>query len=158
IDLAKTSQLSALIAYSDLQGTLYNHSSYSDGAHSLAEMDRSCNGDLGLEYLCICDHSKSPVYACGLTTEKREDQWPEIDELNAKLAPFRIFKGIESDILSDGSLDYEDEILDRFDFVVASIHSVLKMDEERATQRLIKAIENPYTTILGHPTGRLLLS
>lgn len=158
IELAKANQLPTLISYSDLKGTLHNHSTYSDGVHSLAEMARYCKEDLGLEYFGICDHSKTAVYAGGLTTEKLEAQWAEIDELNAKLAPFRIFKGIESDILSDGSLDYEDEILDRFDFVVASIHSVLKMDEERATQRLIKAIENPYTTILGHPTGRLLLS
>src|SRR5690606_16070040 len=82
----------------------------------------------------------------------------EIDLLNQQMAPFKIFKGIESDILSDGSLDYPDEILKQFDFVVASVHSNLKMDEEKATHRLLKAIENPYTTILGHPTGRLLLS
>ncbi|MNI17360.1 DNA polymerase/3'-5' exonuclease PolX [compost metagenome] len=87
-----------------------------------------------------------------------EEQWKEIASLNEKLAPFKIFKGIESDILSDGSLDYPDEVLAQFDFVVASVHSNLKMDEEKATARLIKAIENPYTTILGHPTGRLLLS
>jgi len=85
-------------------------------------------------------------------------QHQEIDELNKKLAPFKIFKGIESDILSDGSLDYSDEILKSFDFVVASVHSNLRMDEAKATTRLLKAIENPYTTILGHPTGRLLLS
>jgi len=111
-----------------------------------------------LNYLGICDHSQSAVYAKGLSEQNVLQQWAEIDALNQKLAPFKIFKGIESDILSDGSLDYSETILKGFDFVVASIHSNLKMDEEKATKRLIKAIENPYTTILGHPTGRLLLS
>lgn len=158
VELAKTGQLPDLITYVDLKGSLHNHSTYSDGVHSLAEMARYCKEELGLEYFGICDHSKTAVYAGGMTVEKLEAQWAEIDQLNEQLAPFRIFKGIESDILNDGSLDYDDDILSRFDFVVASIHSVLKMDEERATNRLIKAIENPYTTILGHPTGRLLLS
>lgn len=158
VELAKAQQLPALITFEDLKGTLHNHSTYSDGVHSLAEMARYCKEDLGLEYLGICDHSKTAVYAGGLNVEKLEAQWAEIDQLNAQLTPFKIFKGIESDILSDGSLDYENDILAKFDFVVASIHSVLKMDEERATNRLVKAIENPYTTILGHPTGRLLLS
>jgi DNA polymerase (family 10) len=106
----------------------------------------------------MCDHSKSAFYAKGLNIEQVINQQEEIDHLNKKLNGFRIFKGIESDILYDGSLDYPDEILKRFDFIVASVHSILKMDEEKATSRLIKAIENPYTTILGHPTGRLLLS
>ena len=158
VDLAKKQQLPDLITFDDLKGTLHNHSTYSDGVHSLAEMARYCKEELGLEYFGICDHSKTAVYAGGLTVEQLEAQWAEIDQLNAQLAPFKIFKGIESDILSDGSLDYENDILAKFDFVVASIHSVLKMDEERATNRLIKAVENPYTTILGHPTGRLLLS
>ena len=117
-----------------------------------------CKDQLNLEYLGICDHSKTAVYAKGLNEQRVYAQHQEIDELNRKLAPFKIFKGIESDILSDGSLDYTDEILKTFDFVVASVHSNLRMDEEKATTRLIKAIENPYTTILGHPTGRLLLS
>src|SRR5690606_39528018 len=112
-----------------------------------------CSSDLS--YLGICDHSKTAVYANGLSMERVQEQWAEIDRLNQQLAPFKIFKGIESDILGDGSLDYPDDLLAKFDFVVASIHSNLKMDEERATQRLLKAIENPYTTILGHPTGRL---
>lgn len=106
----------------------------------------------------ICDHSRTAVYANGLSIERLEQQWNEIATLNEKLAPFKIFRGIESDILGDGSLDYPDEVLAKFDFVVASVHSNLKMDEDKATTRLIKAIENPYTTILGHPTGRLLLS
>ena len=158
VELAKNNSLPKLITFEDLKGTLHNHSTYSDGVHSLAEMARYSKEELGLEYLGICDHSKTAVYANGLTIERLEQQWAEIDTLNQKLAPFKIFKGIESDILSDGSLDYPNEILAKFDFVVASVHSNLKMDEEKATARLIKAIENPYTTILGHPTGRLLLS
>jgi len=158
INLAKSNQLPTLIEYSDLLGTLHNHSTYSDGVHTLKEMATYCKEDLALQYLGICDHSKSAVYANGLKVENLEAQWREIDILNTELAPFKIFKGIESDILSDGSLDYNDEILSQFDFVVASVHSNLKMDESKATQRIIKAVENRYTTILGHPTGRLLLS
>lgn len=158
VELAKNRQLPTLICYEDLKGSLHNHSTYSDGIHSLKEMALYCKDQLGLEYLGICDHSKTAVYAGGLTIEDVQKQWAEIDKLNEELKPFKIFKGIESDILGDGSLDYPDEILAGFDFVVASVHSVLKMDEQRATERLIKAIENPYTTILGHPTGRLLLS
>ena len=155
---AQQHTLPHLIQYKDLKGTLHNHSTYSDGVHSLEQMAVYCKETLGLEYLGICDHSKTAVYANGLSIERLEEQWKEIAFLNEKLSPFRIFKGIESDILTDGSLDYPDDILAKFDFVVASVHSNLKMDEERATARLIKAIENPYTTILGHPTGRLLLS
>lgn len=155
---AKSNSLPALITYDDLRGTLHNHSTYSDGVNTLEEMALYCRDELKLEYLGICDHSKTAVYANGLPIARVQQQWSEIDVLNAKLAPFRIFKGIESDILGDGSLDYPDEILAGFDFVVASIHSNLKMDEEKATLRLLNAIKNPYTTILGHPTGRLLLS
>ena len=155
---AQTHSLPKLIQYKDLRGTLHNHSTYSDGVHSLEQMALHCKDVLGLEYLGICDHSRTAVYANGLSIERLEQQWNEIATLNEKLAPFKIFRGIESDILADGSLDYPDEVLAKFDFVVASVHSNLKMDEDKATTRLIKAIENPYTTILGHPTGRLLLS
>ncbi|MDR6737060.1 DNA polymerase/3'-5' exonuclease PolX [Sphingobacterium sp. 2149] len=158
IEQAQNHTLPKLIQYQDIKGTLHNHSTYSDGVHSLEQMALHCKDVLGLEYLGICDHSKTAVYANGLSIERLEEQWREIAFLNEKLAPFQIFRGIESDILGDGSLDYPDEILAKFDFVVASVHSNLKMDEEKATARLIKAIENPYTTILGHPTGRLLLS
>ena len=145
-----------LIQFTDLKGTLHNHTTYSDGLHSLQEMAEHAK-KLGYEYLGICDHSRSAGYAQGLSNERVLKQMEEIDLLNSGMAPFRIFKGIESDILSDGSLDYEPEILEKFDFVVASVHSSLNMNEEKAMQRLIKAIENPYTRILGHPTGRLLL-
>jgi DNA polymerase (family 10) len=158
IELAKANNLPVLITQQDLKGTLHNHSTWSDGVHTLEQMANYCKNDLQLEYLGICDHSKSAFYANGLNDQRVYAQQQEIDALNIKLAPFKIFKGIESDILYDGSLDYPEEILKTFDFVVASIHSNIKMDEEKATARLIKAIENPYTTILGHPTGRLLLS
>ncbi len=155
--LIKEGKLPALVEEKDLKGILHNHTTYSDGAHTLEEMAVYCKG-LGYQYLGICDHSKSAFYANGLQPERILKQHEEIDALNSKLGPFRIFKGIESDILTDGSLDYPDEILKSFDFIVASIHSGLRMDKEKATQRLLKAIENPYTTILGHPTGRLLLA
>lgn len=158
IVLAKNHQLPTLILDSDLKGSLHNHTDWSDGVNTLEEMALYCKETLKLEYLGVCDHSKSAFYAKGLTEERVYAQQLQIDELNLKLAPFKIFKGIESDILNDGSLDYSDDILKSFDFVVASVHSNLRMDEEKATNRLIKAIENPYTTILGHPTGRLLLS
>jgi DNA polymerase (family 10) len=112
----------------------------------------------GYEYLIISDHSKSAFYANGLQADRIVAQHKEIDLLNKKLAPFVIFKSIESDILNDGSLDYPEEILASFDIVIASIHSNLKMTEEKAMMRLLNAISNPYTSILGHPTGRLLLS
>jgi len=158
IELAKHDKLPHLITDFDLKGTLHNHSTWSDGVNTLEEMALYCRDTMKLEYLGICDHSKTAVYAKGLSIERVLNQHEEIDSLNNKLGGFRIFKGIESDILGDGSLDYPEEILQRFDFIVASVHSNLKMSEEKATARLIKAIENPYTTILGHPTGRLLLS
>ncbi|MCX2473346.1 helix-hairpin-helix domain-containing protein [Pedobacter sp. MC2016-05] len=158
IALAKENNLPKLITDEDSKGSLHNHSTWSDGVHTLEQMAVYCKDTLNLKYLGICDHSKTAVYAKGLNEQRVFAQHLEIDELNKKLSPFKIFKGIESDILSDGSLDYSDEVLKTFDFVVASVHSNLRMDESKATARLLKAIENPYTTILGHPTGRLLLS
>lgn len=158
IEKALNHKLPKLITYQDIKGTLHNHSTWSDGVHTIQEMAIYCRDFLQLSYLGMCDHSKSAVYAGGLSIERVLQQHEEIDDLNKKLAPFKILKGIESDILGDGSLDYPEEILRKFDFVVASVHSNLKMEEEKATQRLLKAIENSYTTILGHPTGRLLLS
>jgi len=158
IELVKSNKNHKLIEVADLKGSLHNHSTWSDGIHTLEEMAIFCRDELKLTYLGICDHSKSAFYANGLNEIRVAAQQREIDELNKKLSPFYIFKGIESDILFDGSLDYSNDILKTFDFIVASIHSVLKMSEEKATERLIKAIENPFTTILGHPTGRLLLT
>jgi len=158
ITLAANNNLPTLIEEQDIKGILHAHSTYSDGIASLKDMATACQ-QFGYEYLGITDHSKSAFYANGLKTDRLEAQWKEIEELNNSFKDgFKIFKGIESDILSNGSLDYEEEILKQFDFIIASVHSNLKMDEQKATTRLIKAIENPYTTILGHPTGRLLLS
>jgi len=156
VELAKAGTLPILLENSDLKGILHNHSTYSDGKHSLRQMAEHCKA-LGYDYLGISDHSRTASYAGGLEIEKVAKQHAEIDALNQELAPFRIFKGIESDILPDGSLDYPTEVLQSFDFIVSSVHSVLNMDLKRATDRLLTAIHNPYTTILGHPTGRLLL-
>ncbi|WP_288425875.1 helix-hairpin-helix domain-containing protein [uncultured Spirosoma sp.] len=147
-----------LVTWEDLRGTLHNHSTWSDGKESVASM-AAYTRELGLSYFGIADHSKTASYAHGLSVEQVLAQHKEIDQLNAGFGTdFRIFKGIESDILGDGSLDYDDEILAHFDYVVASVHQTLSMTLEKATSRLLRAIENPYTTILGHPTGRLLLA
>lgn len=155
-DWIKNHSCDDLIAMDDLKGILHNHTTYSDGLVSLREMAVHCRG-LGYGYLGICDHSQSATYAKGLRAENVEAQHKEIDDLNIELSPFCVFKGIESDILNDGSLDYPEEVLKKFDFIVASIHSNFEMSEEKATSRLIKAVENPSTTVLGHLTGRLLL-
>lgn len=153
----KNSTAPILLQEQDIKGILHTHSTWSDGTNTLEQMARYVQ-EQGYEYLGITDHSKSAFYANGLQIERVLAQMEEIDALNQQLAPFKIFKGIESDILYNGSLDYNKEILAKFDFVIASIHSTLRMDKERATQRLIAAISNPFTTILGHPTGRILLS
>jgi DNA polymerase (family 10) len=153
---AQKNNLPNLLIYKDLQGAIHNHSTYSDGKNTLEEMLLACKA-MNLQYFGISDHSQTAVYANGLSPIRIQEQHAEIDELNRKYAPFKILKGIESDILGDGSLDYSEEVLKTFDYVVASVHSNLKMDKETATQRLLTAIANPYTTILGHPTGRLLL-
>ncbi len=147
----------ALIQYADLQGCLHNHSTYSDGKNTLSEMAEACR-DLGLRYFGIADHSKYAAYAGGLKEEDVIRQQEEIDQLNAQWSDFQILKGIEADILPDGNLDYDAAVLASFDYVVASVHAGLTMDLEKAMPRVLKAIENPYTSILGHPTGRLLLA
>ncbi len=156
IEKAKSGTLKKLIEFSDLKGILHNHSTWSDGLNSIEEMANYCIQHQ-YEYFGIADHSKAAFYAKGLKEEQVINQHIEIDKLNTKLFPFKIFKGTECDILNDGSLDYSDDVLKTFDYVVASIHSNLKMNEEKAMHRLLRAIENPHTTILGHPTGRLLL-
>jgi DNA polymerase (family 10) len=155
--LDTTPDLNNKILHSDIKGLIHCHSNWSDGNNTIEEMALAAK-QKGLEYLAISDHSKTASYAQGLKEEQIKAQHQYIDELNIKLAPFKIFKSIESDILGDGSLDYSNNILSTFDLVIASVHSNLKMTEEKAMARLLAAIENPYTTILGHMTGRLLLS
>jgi len=153
---AKKNELADIIQTSDIKGLIHSHSNWSDGSYTIEEMAKELI-HLGFEYLVISDHSKAAYYANGLTEQRIREQHRYIDDLNKKLAPFKIFKSIECDILTDGSLDYENKILSTFDLVITSIHSNLDMDEEKAMKRLIGAITNPYTTILGHMTGRLLL-
>ena len=156
LNRAKEHSIPELLKLGDIKGVLHAHSTYSDGAHTLKQMAEACKS-LGYEYLGITDHSQTAAYANGLKPERVLEQFKEIEQLNKELSPFIIFKGIESDILTDGKLDYPDELLAQFDFVIGSIHSGFQMTEAVATQRLIKAIQNPYLKILGHPTGRLLL-
>jgi DNA polymerase (family 10) len=149
--------LPSVIQPSNITAIIHSHSKWSDGNNSIEEMAKAAIAK-GLQYLVISDHSKSAFYANGLTEERLKAQHGEIDELNEKLKPFKIFKSIESDILNNGNLDYNDEVLASFDIVIASIHSNLKMNEDKAMMRLLNAIKNPFTSILGHCTGRLLLS
>jgi len=157
IELAAAKKIPAVIQPGDIKGIIHCHSNWSDGSDTVEDLAKACISK-GYEYLVISDHSKSAFYAQGLSEEKIAAQHQLIEELNHKLTPFKIFKSIESDILNDGNLDYNNNILATFDLVIASIHSNLKMSEEKAMMRLLNAIENPYTTILGHSTGRLLLS
>ena len=158
IDQAKYGTLPDLITNEDMLGVVHNHSTYSDGLHTLKEMS-DYTRDNGFQYLVMSDHSKAAFYADGLKEDQVEAQWAEIDQINASYDDgFRVYKGIEADILNDGSMDYGNDFLSQFEVVVASIHSQLNMDMEKANRRLIKAIENPHTHILGHITGRLLLS
>ncbi|MCP3659547.1 MAG: DNA polymerase/3'-5' exonuclease PolX [Bacteroidetes bacterium] len=156
IKLAQKNLIPKLIEVADIKGIIHCHTKYSDGTNSLLEMTEYCMKK-GFKYLGVTDHSKTAVYAGGMTLDKIEHQHKEIDKINKIFKPFKVFKGLESDILKDGSLDYDDEILQKFDFIIGSIHSGFKMTKDEATQRLIKAIQNPFLTILGHPTGRLLL-
>jgi len=157
IALWTNSKHQSVITVNDIKGVIHNHSVWSDGKNTIAEMAQACI-DKGYEYLVMSDHSVSSFYANGLDALRIQKQQEEIDQLNEKLFPFKIFKSIECDILNDGRLDYSDEILATFDLVIVSIHQHLKMTEEKAMERLLAAISNPYTTILGHLTGRLLLS
>jgi DNA polymerase (family X) len=158
IELAKNNQIPKQVNFKDLKGALHIHSQYSDGINSIEEIAKECI-KLGFEYVGICDHSKSAFYAHGLKSEDLTNQFKEIDQLNKKYAgKINILKGIESDILPNGDLDYDEETLSKFDFIVCSIHSNFTMTEMEMTARVLKAINNKYTTILGHPTGRLLLS
>jgi DNA polymerase (family X) len=157
IDLAAKRRLPRLVEQSNLAGLLHVHTDFSDGMNSLEEMAEAARG-LGYQYIGITDHSQSAHYAGGLRIDDILAQHAQIDALNIRYGnSFCIVKGIESDIRGDGSLDYPDDILARFDFVVASVHSQFRMDRAAQTSRIVAAVKNPFTTVLGHPTGRLLL-
>ena len=157
VDAATRHTLPTPIEYSDIRGALHCHTVYSDGRHTLADMARAAQ-QRGWSYLGITDHSEAAFYASGLSRDRVRRQFDEIDEINATLENFRVLKGIEADILADGQLDYGDGMLDEFDFVVASIHGRFSMDGAKMTDRVLRALDDPHLTILGHPTGRLLLS
>ena len=146
-----------LLEPGDLTGFLHCHTGWSDGTLGIEELAVACR-DAGYSYVGLTDHSKSAAYAGGLSVESLERQWAEIDAVNARLSGVTVLKGIEADILADGRLDYDDATLARFDFVIGSIHSRFAMSEAEMTARILRAIESPWLTILGHPTGRLLLS
>jgi DNA polymerase (family 10) len=143
--------------YDDLRGALHNHSDYSDGSATIEEMAEAAI-ERGWDYIGITDHSESAFYAGGLKRDKLQRQLEEIDELNARMSGFRVLKGIEADIMADGRLDYDAQILDQLDFVIGSIHSRFSMDGGAMTKRVLAALDDPHLTILAHPTGRLLLS
>ncbi len=157
IEAAENNSLPRLVEPGDIQGIFHVHTLYSDGSADIAEMVEKAR-KMGMKYIGISDHSRSAYYAGGLDQEAVLRQMEEIDRLNRLYDDFMIFKGIESDILADGSLDYPDEILGLFDFVIASVHSNFGMDRGSMTGRLVKALAHPCTTMLGHPTGRLLLA
>jgi len=157
IETAKAGDLPGVYAGKPFYGLFHVHTTYSDGANSLKEIAETCQS-MGLDYVGICDHSKSAFYANGLTDDRVKEQQEEIDQLNLRYDDFRIFKGIEADILQDGSIDYDDTILAIFDFVIASVHSNFNLSEEAMTERICRALQNPHVTMLGHPTGRLLLA
>ncbi len=154
---AEVGALPGLVSRSDLRGTLHVHTRHSDGRADVMEMASAAAG-LGYGYIGICDHSKAAAYAKGLTEDRVRAQWEEIESVDAELEEIRVLKGIEVDILGDGRLDFEDEFLEQFDVVVASVHSRFGMNESEATERIVRAVRNPHVHILGHPTGRLLLS
>ena len=157
IEAAARRELPDLLTYEDVRGVLHCHSDYSDGVASIAEM-ASAAKERGWDYIGISDHSESAFYARGLKRDRVLQQHEEIDELNARTKGFRILKGIEADILADGRVDYDAEFLEKFDYVVGSIHSRFSMDIEAMTKRVLAALDDPHLTILAHPTGRLLLS
>lgn len=158
LELAAAGEMTELIQATDIRGIIHSHSTWSDGMETIEHMAKVAL-EKGFEYLVISDHSQSAYYANGLTPERIAMQHLEIDALNNKMeGKFKIFKSIEADILGDGRLDYNDNVLATFDLVIASVHSNLKMTLDKAMERVMTAIKNPYTTILGHPTGRLLLS
>lgn len=154
--LARAGEISQVIEIGAVRGVFHNHTTRSDGTHSAREMVGAAR-ELGLSYIGISDHSRSAFYARGLAAEAIVEQEAELTELQRDFPDVRIFRGVESDILADGALDYEDAVLEKMDFVVASIHSRFQMDESAMTERMLRAIRNPHTRMIGHLTGRILL-
>jgi DNA polymerase (family 10) len=157
LEAAERGALPALVTAGDIRGVLHCHSRYSDGKATVAEMAQAAR-ERGWRYLGISDHSESAFYAGGLPRSRVLEQHEEIDRVNAAMPGFRVLKGIEADILADGRIDYEPELLDRFDYVIGSVHSRFSMDRAAMTDRVLRAMDDPRLTILGHPTGRLLLT
>ncbi|HEB72297.1 MAG TPA: DNA polymerase/3'-5' exonuclease PolX, partial [Nitrospirae bacterium] len=154
---AQNKSAKTLIEIEDITGVIHCHTYYSDGLETVETMAEACVAR-GYKYLGVSDHSRSAGYAGGLTIDDLKRQSDHIDKVNEKSPGFHIFKGVESDILADGKLDYPDEVLEKLDFVIASVHSRFNQDEEKMTERIINAVRHPLTTMLGHPTGRLLLA
>jgi DNA polymerase (family 10) len=157
VSAAGHGELPRLVERSDVRGFLHCHTSYSDGSNTVEELAVACRA-AGFDYLGVTDHSQAAAYAGGLQPDDLARQAEEIDEVNARLEGFRVLKGVEADILQDGRVDYDERVLERLDFVIASVHSRFNMGERDMTARMLAAMDNPYLTIIGHPTGRLLLS
>src|SRR5207244_10757496 len=156
LNAAANGGLPSLVEQGDLRGSLHCHSNYSDGTVTIADWAAACRA-AGYAWVGITDHSKSSPYAGGLATEDVAQQHHEIDQVNARVSGVRVLKGVEADILADGTLDYGPDVLDRFDFVIGSIHSRFGMPEAELTRRVLTAMDDPHLAIIGHPTGRLLL-
>jgi DNA polymerase (family 10) len=157
LEAAAAGRMPRLLEQQDIRGFLHCHTNYSDGSNTVAELAQACR-DAGYAYVGVTDHSQAAAYAGGLRPEDLARQADEVEEVNATLTSVRVLKGVEADILADGRLDYDDEVLSRLDFVIASIHSRFNLNEPEMTARMLVAMDNPYVTIIGHPTGRLLLS
>lgn len=155
IEAAQSGQLPESIQLEDIKGDLHLHSRYSDGAFSIKEMAEAAK-ERGYQYIAVTDHSQSLTIASGMSIEELKKQLQEIDQLNQEMKDFKIFKGVEVDILKNGELDFADELLDQLDFVIASVHSNFNLEKAEMTERIIKAVKNPHVNLIGHPRGRML--
>jgi len=155
IEAARKGELPESIELEDIKGDLHLHSRYSDGAFTIKEMAEAAK-EFGYQYIAVTDHSQSLTVASGMSVEKLKEQLQEIEQLNQEFDDFKIFKGVEVDILKNGELDFEDQLLDELDFVIASVHSYFNLEESEMTERIIKAVKNPHVNLIGHPRGRML--
>ncbi|PTX16972.1 DNA polymerase (family 10) [Halanaerobium congolense] len=156
IEAAQKGELPKSIELKDIKGDLHLHSRYSDGAFSIKEMAEAARDQMGYQYIAVTDHSQSLTVASGMSIKELKEQLQEIDALNEELENFKVLKGVEVDILKNGELDFEDDLLEQLDFVIASIHSYFNLEEEEMTARIIKAVKNPHVKLIGHPSGRML--